>query len=118
MFMPKVVRFHEVGKAGVLKIEELPERNPGEGEVRIKVQAIGLNRAEILFREGRYLEKPQLPALIGYEAAGIVDAIGQGVKEFRIGDKVSVIPAMPNFSMGIHGVYGETAVLPSASITK
>jgi NADPH2:quinone reductase len=116
--MPKVVRFHEVGKAGVLKLEELPERKPLEGEVRIRVQAIGLNRAEVLFRQGLYSEKPKLPALIGYEAAGIVDEVGGGVREFRIGDKVSVIPGMPTFSMGNYGVYGETAVLPIASITR
>ena len=116
--MAKVVRFHEVGKAGVLKIEELPERQPKEGEVRIRVHAIGLNRAEVLFREGLYLQKPNLPSLIGYEAAGIVEAVGPDVKEFKVGDKVSIIPAMPNFSMTVHGVYGETAIVPSSSLTK
>lgn len=116
--MTKVVRFHEFGKASVLKLEDLPERNPGEGEVRIKVQAIGLNRAEVLFRQGLYLEKPKLPSLIGYEAAGVVDALGPGVKDFRIGDKVTVIPAMPGFSMTAYGVYGETAVVPANALTK
>ena len=53
--LSKVVRFHEAGNISVLKIEDLPINEPSEGEVRIKVKAIGLNRAEIMFREGQYL---------------------------------------------------------------
>jgi NADPH:quinone reductase len=116
--VPKVVRFHELGKADVLKLEELPIREPGPEEVRFKVQAIGLNRAEILFREGLYLEKPKLPSLIGYEASGIVEAVGSAVSEFKIGDRVSRIPTMPNSSMSRDGVYGETAVVPASTLSK
>jgi len=47
--MPKIVRFHEIGGPEVLKIEDLPSKEPGKGEVRLKVQAIGLNRAESMF---------------------------------------------------------------------
>jgi len=54
--MPKIVRFHETGAAEVLKLEDLPLTEPGEGEVRLKVEAIGLNRAEVMFREGQYLQ--------------------------------------------------------------
>ncbi len=72
--MPKVIRFHETGSADVLKIENLPLTEPGEGEVRLKVEAISLNRAEVMFRQGRYLEDPELPSRLGYEAAGIVAA--------------------------------------------
>ncbi len=116
--MPKVVRFHEVGNASVLKLEDVPIKEPGPGELRIRVQAIGLNRAEVLFRQGIYLEKPKLPSLIGYEAAGIVEAVGPGVTEFKIGDKVSTIPAMPRSSMGLNGVYGEMAIVPAIAISK
>ncbi len=59
--MPKVVRFHETGGAEVLKVEDVPLREPGEGEVRLKVEAIGLNRAEVMFRQGQYLENPNSP---------------------------------------------------------
>ncbi len=76
--MPKVVRFHETGGAEVLKVEDVPLTEPGKGEVRLKVEAIGLNRAEIMFRQGQYLENPELPSRLGYEAAGIVDAVGPG----------------------------------------
>lgn len=71
----KVVRFHETGDASVLKIEALPVPEPGEYELRIKVEAIGLNRAEVMFRNGAYLETPQLPSRLGYEAAGVVIVI-------------------------------------------
>ena len=73
--MPKNVRFYETGDAGVLKIEELPLVEPGVNEVRLKVEAIGLNRAEVLFRQGHYLENPEFPSRLGYEAAGIIDTI-------------------------------------------
>jgi NADPH:quinone reductase-like Zn-dependent oxidoreductase len=113
--MPKVVRFHETGGAEVLKIEELPFVEPREGEVRLAVEAIGLNRAEVMFRQGRYLENPELPSRLGYEAAGIVDAVGPGVSGIQIGDRVSTIPS---FSMGTYGVYGESAVVPAFAVAR
>lgn len=111
--MPKIVRFHQTGPAEVLKIEDLPLQEPGDGEVRLKVQAIGLNRAEVMFRYGRYLDQPAFPSRIGYEASGIVDAVGPGVTGFKVGDKVSTIPA---FSMTRYGVYGESAVVPARAV--
>lgn len=108
--MPKIVRFHQTGGADVLKLEELPLAEPGKGEVRMKVEAIGLNRAEIMFRKGQYLETPQLPSRLGYEAAGIIDAVGPDVTGLRLGDRVSTIPS---FSMGQYGVYGESAIVPA-----
>jgi NADPH:quinone reductase-like Zn-dependent oxidoreductase len=108
--MPRIVRFHETGNADVLKLEEAPLVEPGAGEVRLKVEAIGLNRAEVLFRQGIYLEAPKLPSRIGYEAAGVVDAVGPGVEGIAVGDRVSTIPS---FSMRQYGVYGESAVVPA-----
>ncbi len=70
--MPRIIRFHKTGGADVLKIENLPLEEPGAGEVRLKVEALGLNRAEVMFRQGKYLEAPELPSRLGYEAAGIV----------------------------------------------
>jgi len=108
--MPRIVRFHETGEADVLKLEETPLVEPGAGEVRLKVEAIGLNRAEVLFRQGLYLEAPELPSRIGYEAAGVVDAVGADVHDIKVGDRVSTIPS---FSMRQYGVYGESAVVPA-----
>lgn len=113
--MPKIVRFHETGGAEVLKLEDLPLVEPGKGEVRLKVEAIGLNRAEIMFRKGQYLETPQLPSRLGYEAAGVIDAVGQDVSGHQVGDRVSTIPS---FSIGQYGVYGESAVVPAYAAAK
>ncbi len=111
--MPKIIRFHETGDADVLKIEDLPLTEPGEGEVRLKVEAIGLNRAEVMFRRGQYLETPDLPSRLGYEASGTIDALGPNVSDFQIGDRVSTIPG---FSMGMYGVYGESAIVPVSAV--
>jgi NADPH:quinone reductase-like Zn-dependent oxidoreductase len=97
----------------VLKIEDLPLAEPGEGEVRLKVEAFSLNRADIMFRQGQYLEDPELPSRLGYEAAGIVDAVGPGTSGIHIGERVSTIPA---FSMGKYGVYGESAIVPDRAV--
>ena len=107
--MPRIVRFHETGGPEVLRIEEQPRREPREGEVRIKVRAIGLNRAEAMFRLGQYLETPSLPSTLGYEASGVVDAVGPGVDGFRPGQAVSTIPA---FSMMQYGMYGDEVIAP------
>ena len=111
--MSKIIRFHETGSADVLKIEDLPLTEPGEGEVRLKVEAIGLNRAEIMFRRGQYLEEPKLPSRLGYEASGTIDAIGPDISDIKIGDRVSTIPS---FSMGAYGVYGESAIVPASAV--
>lgn len=113
--LSKTVRFHQTGDATVLSFDELPVRQPANNEVRIKVDAIGLNRAEVMFRQGAYLESPQLPSRLGYEAAGIVEAVGDGVTEFNVGDRVSTIPA---FSMSEYGVYAEHAVVPVHAVAK
>jgi len=111
--MLKIIRFHEIGRPEVLKIEDLPPTEPGEGEIRLKVEAFSLNHADVMFREGRYLQDPQFPSRLGYEASGVVDALGPSVNGIQIGDRVSTIPA---FSMGKYGVYGESAIVPYRAV--
>jgi len=113
--MARIVRFHQTGGPEVLKIDEVNVPSPGPGEVRIAVKALGLNRAESMFRSGQYLEQPKLPARLGYEAAGTVEALGQGVQGFKVGDAVSTIPA---FSQNQYGVYGDTATVPASAVAK
>ncbi|HEY2469651.1 MAG TPA: zinc-dependent alcohol dehydrogenase family protein [Terracidiphilus sp.] len=113
--MPSIVRFHQLGGPEVLKIEETPLQQPGKGEARLRVQAAGLNRAEALFTRGQYLEQPRLPARIGYEIAGVVDAIGEGVDQSWLGKRAATIPA---FSMNDYGTLGEQAVVPLAALTE
>ncbi len=112
--MAKVVRFHETGGPEVLKIEEIEVPPPGKGEVQIRIHALGLNRAEAMFRRGQYLEEPKLPARLGYEAAGTVAAVGPEVKGFQVGDAVSTIPS---FSLNRYGLYGELANAPVHAVT-
>jgi NADPH:quinone reductase-like Zn-dependent oxidoreductase len=109
----KIVRFHETGGAEVLKIEELPLPEPAHGEVRLRVRAIGLNRAEIMFRRGQYFFEPELPSKLGYEASGIVEAVGPGVDAGLVGGKFSTVPAFPAHK---YGVYGEVAIVPAAAL--
>lgn len=111
--MSKVVRVHEHGGPDVLRIEEIDVGQPGPGEVRVRIEAIGLNRSEAAFRAGLYPVKPELPTLIGYEAAGIVEALGDGVADFSVGDRVCVLPT---FRLGEYGVYAERAIVPARSI--
>ena len=108
--MAKVVRVHELGGPEVLRFEEMTIGAPGAGEVRIRVEAVGLNRSEAMFRAGRYPTKPQLPTLIGYEACGIVEALGEGVEGFAVGDRVC---ALPMYSLGQYGVWAEQAIVPA-----
>jgi NADPH:quinone reductase-like Zn-dependent oxidoreductase len=83
----RVIRFHTFGGPEVLKIEEEPIPEPGKGEVLLKVKAIGLNRPEVMFRAGKYPEMPALPSKLGYEAAGVVAAVGPGVDKSWLGKR-------------------------------
>lgn len=111
--MPKIVRFHSIGGPENLKLEELPSRPPGEGEVKLRVQAVGLNRAEALFVRGLYGGTPELPSRVGYEAAGVVEAVGPCVDSSWVGKNVATIPG---FSMSRNGVLGEEAVVPADTL--
>ncbi len=76
--MSKVVRFHEHGGPEQLRFEDVDIGDPGPGDVRIRVEAIGLNRSEAMFRAGAYAQAARLPSLIGYEGVGVVEAVGTG----------------------------------------
>jgi NADPH:quinone reductase-like Zn-dependent oxidoreductase len=111
--MMKAVRFHETGGPEVLRIENVDVPDPQFGEVRIKVSAIGLNRAETVYRAGGYLDAPLMPGGLGYEACGIIDAIGPGVIGLKEGMCVSTFSA---HSMREYWSYGEYAVFPERSV--
>lgn len=108
--MPKTIRFHKLGGPENLVLEDLPSRQPGEGEARIRVEAVGLNRAESMFYHGHYMEQPVLPSRLCYEAAGVVDAVGPGVDPGLVGKTVATIPG---FSMSRNGVLAEEAIVPA-----
>jgi NADPH:quinone reductase-like Zn-dependent oxidoreductase len=113
--MARVVRFYEYGGPEVLRIEEVEVPAPGPGEVRIRVKALGLNRAEAMLRSGTYLEAPAFPSGLGFEAAGTIEALGEGVTGLAPGDAVSVVPPI---SMVRWPAYGELATFPSDLVVK
>jgi NADPH:quinone reductase-like Zn-dependent oxidoreductase len=113
--MAKIVRFHQIGGPEVLRIEEGPSREPGKGEAKLRVQAIGLNRAESMFMHGYYLEPTQLPASLGYEAAGVVVGVGAGVDRGWLNKRVSTIPS---FSLNQYGVIGNEVIVPVQALAE
>src|SRR6185437_2291931 len=111
--MSKVVRLHQNGGPEQLRIEELEVGAPGAGEVRLRMEAIGLNRSEAMFRVGGYGPKPAFPTLMGYEGVGVIEALGPGVTGFAVGERVCVMPTYP---MGKYGTYAERALMPVRSL--
>jgi NADPH:quinone reductase-like Zn-dependent oxidoreductase len=113
--MSRVVEFSEAGGPEVLRFKDVDVPEAGLGQVRIRVKAIGLNRAESMWRENKYIEPVQFPARLGYEAAGTVDSVGKDVSTIAIGDEVNVIPS---FSMNQYGMYGEVVLAPIHAVVK
>jgi NADPH2:quinone reductase len=104
----KAIQIHETGGPEVLKMADLAIPEPGQGQVLIRVEAIGVNFIEIYFRKGVY--KASLPLTPGSEAAGTVEELGPGVTGFRAGDSVA--------SVSVLGSYAEYALVPAASLVK
>ncbi|MGF6781822.1 zinc-dependent alcohol dehydrogenase family protein [Paraburkholderia sp. GAS334] len=113
--MSRIIKFAKSGGPEVLEFIEMQVAAPGPAEVRIKVKAIGLNRAESMWRNDAYTEPVKYPAGLGYEAAGIVDAVGADVTGFAVGDAVNVIPS---FSMNQYATYGEVIIVPAYAVVK
>lgn len=108
--MARAVRFHQHGGPEVLRIETVDAPPPAKGEVQIRVKALGLNRAEALLRRGTYIETATFPSGLGLEAAGLVEAVGEGVAGFAPGDAVSIVPPR---SMVRWPAYAELATFPA-----
>lgn len=86
--MTHAIRIHAHGGADVLRWEEVAVGDPGPGEVRLRQTACGLNYIDVYQRDGLY-PAGELPAVLGMEAAGVVEALGEGVKGFAVGDRVA-----------------------------
>ncbi len=98
------IRIHETGGAEKLRAEEIPVPAPRAGEVRFRVEAAGVNFIDVYFRRGLY--KADLPLTLGQEAAGTVTAVGEGVTEFRVGDRIG--------SAKVLGAYAGEALVSAA----
>lgn len=103
--MPKAIRVHEYGGPEVMAYEDVERREPGPGQLRVKLTAIGVNFIDIYFRSGAY-KAAQLPFTPGKEGAGLVDAVGEGVTGFKVGDRVATASA--------EGSYAEEMIVPAA----
>jgi NADPH2:quinone reductase len=105
----KAIRIHSVGGPEVLKLEEVPDPQPGEGQAAVRIEAAGVNYVDVYFRTGLY-KAPALPFTPGQEAAGTVAAVGPGVDEVAVGDRVAYT--------AIPGTYAELAMAPAARLVK
>ena len=94
------------GPPEVFEVRERPDPTPAEGEIRIRVRAAGVNFADVLARIGLYPDAPKPPVVVGYEVAGVIDAVGAGVTALREGDRVV---ALTRF-----GGYADCVVVPAA----
>lgn len=98
----KAVRIHAPGGPEAMRYEDAPEPTPKPGEAVVKVEAAGINYIDVYFRSGQY--KAELPITLGMEAGGTVSAVGPGVTDVKVGDKVAYT--------GIPGAYAEFASVP------
>jgi len=113
--MTRQVRIHQFGDADGLSIDEVEIGAPGAGEVRLAIRAIGLNRTEITLRSGRSPVRPALPSKIGFEAAGVVEALGPEVTNLAVGDRVALVPA---YGAAQYGLYAEAAIVPARTLVR
>lgn len=105
----KQVWIPKIGNPEVLDVREAPDPVAGADEVRIRVEATGVNFADIMARMGLYPDAPPLPAVVGYEVAGVVDQIGEGVEGVELGTRV--------LSLTRFGGYSDCVVVPAAQIS-
>lgn len=105
-------RIHECGGADRLRLDSLPSPEPKADEVRVRIRACGLNRSDLLWITGAFFQ-PQLPARVGYEICGLVEAVGSAVRDFKPGDRVS---NLPTFYIGDYGNFADAAVMPAACL--
>ncbi|MBB6342852.1 NADPH:quinone reductase-like Zn-dependent oxidoreductase [Pseudomonas fluvialis] len=112
--MSRIIRFHQFGEADVLKIEERQSPVPAAGEVLIGVEAIGVSWYDVLWRQNLAPTPAHLPATPGHEVAGVVLALGEGVDDLAVGDKVA---SFPGHSLNRYPGYAEQVVLPRSSLT-
>jgi NADPH2:quinone reductase len=102
--MTKAIRFHETGGADVLKFEDVDVGEPGTGQARVRHSYIAVNFIDIYFRTGRY--PLALPNGLGSDAVGVVEAVGPGVNDIRVGDRVGYL-------IGPQGAYSQARVMPA-----
>src|SRR3954447_11093889 len=102
------------GEPSVLQVQERPDPQPGAGEVRIDVHAAGINFADVMARQGLYQDAPDPPCIVGYEVAGIVDAVGEGVETPSTGDRVFAPTQFGGYASSVVVPAGDAVALPES----
>jgi len=105
----KAIRIHEFGSPEVMKIEEVPDLKPGSGELVVRVHAAGINPVDTYIRSGLYPLRPELPYTPGMDAAGVVETTGEGVRNFKAGDRVYIAGTLS-------GSYAEKALCKESQV--
>ncbi|MHB0763906.1 zinc-dependent alcohol dehydrogenase family protein [Stutzerimonas sp. NM35] len=111
--MSRIIRFHQFGPAEVLRYEQQETPRPGPGEVLVKVAAIGVSWNDVLWRQDLAPRHARLPAGLGSEVAGVVEAVGEGVEGFAIGERVASFPA---HDLNDYPLYGEHVRIPQTAL--
>lgn len=101
-----------IGAPEVLEVREAADPIPAAGEVRVAVEAAGINFADLMARQGLYPDAPPLPLVVGYEVAGTIDAVGEGVPASRIGEGVLVMLRFGGYSSSVCVPAGQAVVRP------
>ena len=105
----KAIRVHEFGGPDVMRLEEAPDPKPGPGQVLVRVRAAGVNPVDTYIRSGGYAQKPPLPYTPGFDAGGVVEAVGSGVTAVAPGDRVYTVRTLT-------GAYAELAVCDQSQV--
>jgi NADPH:quinone reductase-like Zn-dependent oxidoreductase len=114
--MSRMIRFHQFGDASVLRLEELPTPKPGHGEVLIRTQSLGVGWRDVLWRQNLAPDQAaQLPAGVGFELSGVVEAVGPGVDDLAPGVAVASFPA---FSPNQYPAWGDLVLMPRSALTR
>ncbi|SIR86445.1 NADPH:quinone reductase [Aquipseudomonas alcaligenes] len=114
--MSRMIRFHQFGDASVLRLEDVPTPKPGHDEVLVRTRALGVSWRDVLWRQNLAPDQAaQLPAGVGFELAGVVEAVGPGVDDFAPGMAVA---SFPSFSPNQYPAWGDLVLMPRRALAR
>src|SRR6266404_2687631 len=109
----KAIRVCQFGGPEVMKLEDVPDPKPGAGQLLVRLHAVGINPVDTYVRAGTYTIKPTLPFIPGSDGAGVIEAVGDGVKQWNRGDRVYIFGTADGIRTG---AYAELAVCATTQV--